>query len=57
METSKRLMVNFFPHHLPSDGYIQPTDKLFHSPRGHRDLFYRGAIDIILKRQPGEVEK
>lgn len=35
METSRRLMVDFFPHHLLSDGSIQPTDKLFHSPRGY----------------------
>lgn len=35
METSRRLMVNFFPYHLSRDGSIQPTGKLFHSPRGH----------------------
>lgn len=57
METSRRLMVNFFPHHLPSDGSIQPTDKLFHSPRGYRNLFCCDTIDIVLKRQSGEVKK
>lgn len=57
MKTSRRLMVNSFSYHLPSDGSIQPTDKLFHSPRGHGDLFCYGTIDIVPKRQPGEVEK
>lgn len=29
MKTSERLMVDFFPYHLPRDGSIRPTDKLF----------------------------